>query len=258
MIYIKNEKEIEAMRLACRILADTHDEVAKAVRPGITTGELDKIAHEYILSRGAEPSFLGLYGYPAVINASVNEEIIHGIPGKKVLKDGDILSVDCGVYIGGFHSDAARTHFVGEVSDEAKRIVECTRQSFYEGLKFCKEGFRVGDISHAIQVYLENEGYGVVRNYTGHGVGKSLHEDPAVPNYGRSGRGPRLQKGMVIAIEPMVTVGTYDNRVLDDDWTVVTLDGKLSSHHENTVLITDGEPEVLTHTRAEREAWNTK
>ncbi len=253
MIYIKNEQEIEAMRISCGILADTHSVVAKAVRPGITTAELDKIAHEYILSRGAEPSFLGLYGYPAVINASVNEEIIHGIPGSRVLKDGDILSVDCGVYLNGFHSDAARTHFVGNVSEEAKRIVNVTRQSFYEGLKYCRVGFRVGDISSAVQNYVEGHGYGIVRNYTGHGVGRSLHEDPSVPNYGRAGRGPRLQKGMVIALEPMVTAGSHANKVLDDDWTVVTLDGKLSSHHENTILITDGEPEILTLTKEERE-----
>lgn len=251
MIYIKTEAEIEKMRVAGRILAKVHEEVAKKIAPGVTTKELDKVAYDTIIKYGAKPSFLGLYDYPATINASINEEVIHGIPGSRKLKEGDIISVDIGVYIDGFHSDAARTHAVGRISDEAKRLIEVTRQSFFEALKCCRDGMRVGDISNAVQTCVEAAGYGILRNYTGHGVGKKLHEDPAIPNYGQAGRGPRLQKGMVIAIEPMVTQGTHKNRVLDDEWTVVTLDGKLSAHYENTVVITDGEPEVLTLTEGE-------
>lgn len=252
MIYIKSDTEIEKMRVAGRILAKVHEAVAKKIAPGVTTKELDKVAYDTIIEHGARPSFLGLYDYPATINASVNEEVIHGIPGPRRLKEGDIISVDIGVYIDGFHSDAARTHAVGKISDEAARLIEVTRQSFFEALKCCREGMRVGDISSAVQSYVEAAGYGVLRNYTGHGVGKKLHEDPSVPNYGSAGRGPRLQKGMVIAIEPMVTQGTHKNKVLDDNWTVVTLDGKLSAHYENTVVITDGEPEVLTLTEGEK------
>lgn len=251
MIYIKSETEIEKMRVAGRILAKVHEAVEKKIAPGVTTKELDKVAYDTIIECGATPSFLGLYDYPATINASINEEVIHGIPGPRKLKEGDIISIDIGVYCDGFHSDAARTYGVGRISEEARRLIEVTRQSFFEALKSCKDGMRVGDISYAVQKCVEDAGYGVLRNYTGHGVGKKLHEDPSIPNYGAPGRGPRLQKGMVIAIEPMVTQGTHRNRVLDDGWTVVTLDGKLSAHYENTVVITDGEPEVLTLTEGE-------
>lgn len=251
MIYLKSEAQIEKMRVAGRLLALVHETVAENIRPGITTKELDEIAYRTITAHGAKPSFLGLYGYPATINASINEEVIHGIPGPRVLKEGDLISIDIGVYLDGFHSDAARTYGVGFVSENARRIMDVTRGSFFEGVKFCKEGFRVGDISNAIQTFVEAAGYGVLREYTGHGVGKSLHEDPTIPNYGRPGRGPRLQSGMVIAIEPMVTEGSHKIRILDDKWTVVTVDGKLSSHYENTVVITSGEPEILTLTKDE-------
>lgn len=239
------------MRAAGRLLAKVHEKVAENVRPGITTKELDEIAYNTIVEGGGRPSFLGLYGYPATINASVNEEVIHGIPSGRRLKEGDIISVDIGVILDGFHSDAARTHAVGSISEEAKRLIEVTRQSFFEGLKHCVVGKRIGDISNAVQTYCENAGYGVLRNFTGHGIGRALHEDPAVPNYGSAGRGPRLAAGMAIAIEPMITQGTHENRILDDKWTVVTLDGKLAAHYENTVIITEGEPEVLTLTEDE-------
>lgn len=252
MIQIKNAEEIEKMRVAGRLLAKVHEAVAAAIKPGVTTAELDRVASDVIKANGARASFLGLYGYPATINASINEEIIHGIPGKRVVKDGDIISIDIGVLLDGFHSDAARTYAVGDVPESALRLIRVTRQSFFEGLKHCRVGERVGDISAAVQKYAEDAGYGVVRNYTGHGVGTKLHEDPQVPNYGRAGRGPRLQSGMTIAIEPMITEGDHENVVLDDDWTVVTVDGKLAAHYENTVLITDGEPEVLTLTEGEK------
>lgn len=251
MIYIKTEAEIEKMRVAGRMLAKVHEEVAKRISPGVTTKELDRVAYETIIGFGAKPSFLGLYDYPATINASVNEEVIHGIPGPRKLKEGDLISIDIGVFYDGFHSDAARTYGVGKISDTAARLMEVTRQSFFEGVTCCRSGMRVGDISNAVQRYVEAAGFGVLRNYTGHGVGKSLHEDPTVPNYGPAGRGVRLQSGMVIAIEPMVTEGTHQNKILSDGWTVVTVDGKLSAHYENTVVITDGEPEILTLTAGE-------
>lgn len=251
MIYIKTESDIEKMRAAGRLLARVHERVAEHVRPGVTTRELDEVAYSTIIEGGGKPSFLGLYGYPATINASVNEEVIHGIPGSRKLVEGDIISVDIGVILDGFHSDAARTHGVGIISGDARRLIDVTRQSFFEGLRQCVVGKRIGDISNAVQTYCENAGYGVLRNFTGHGIGRSLHEDPAVPNYGPAGRGPRLAAGMALAIEPMITQGTHQNKTLSDGWTVVTLDGKLAAHYENTVIITDGEPEVLTLTKDE-------
>lgn len=241
------------MRVAGRLLARVHEAVAECIRPGVSTKELDQVAYETIKRLGAEPSFLGLYGYPATINASINEEVIHGIPGPRKLREGDLISVDIGLHIDGFHSDAARTYGVGKISEDAERLMCVTRESFFKALEQCRIGKRVGDISSAVQTHVEAAGFGVLREYTGHGVGRKLHEDPTVPNYGRAGRGPRLEAGMVIAIEPMVTEGSYRIRILDDEWTVVTQDGKLSAHYENTVVITEGEPEVLTLTKDERD-----
>lgn len=252
MIYIKSEKEIDFMRIAGRILADTLDLVESLIEPGIKTKQLDKAAYDFIKSQGAEPSFLGLYDYPATINASVNEEVIHGIPGERVLREGDIISIDAGVFKNGFHSDAARTFAVGKISEEAARIVRITRESFYKAIEKCRIGNRLSDISNAVQVHIESHGYGVVREFTGHGIGQKVHEDPPVPNYGRPGRGPRLEAGMAVAIEPMVTQGHYKVITLSDGWTVVTADKKLSAHYENTVVITENGPEILTLTEAER------
>lgn len=246
-ISIKSEREIELMREAGRILKITHDEMAKAVRPGISTHELDKIGEEVIRSYGCIPSFLNYNGYPASICISVNNEVVHGIPSKKrILKEGDIVSLDAGVIYKGYHSDAARTHAVGKISDDAAKLIEVTRQSFYEGIKFAKEGCHLYDISCAIAAYAESFGYGVVEDLVGHGIGQQLHEDPQIPNFAMKRRGPRLQAGMTLAIEPMINMGGYEVEWLDDDWTVVTLDGSLSAHYENTVLITKGEPELLT------------
>ena len=216
------------------------------VRPGVTTQEIDKAVEHFIRKEGAIPSFLHYNGFPASACISVNDEIIHGIPGNRVLKDGDIVSLDVGAYIGGFHGDCAATFACGTISKEAQDLIDVTRQSFFEGIRFAKEGYRVQDISAAIQSYVEERGYSVVREYVGHGVGAHLHESPNVPNFGQSGRGPRLLRGMTLAIEPMVNAGSAAIRQLSDGWTVTTADGKLSAHYENTVLITDGEPEILT------------
>jgi methionyl aminopeptidase len=246
MITIKSPREIELMRHAGKITAAARSVGREMVRAGVTTHEIDKAIHDFIIKQGATPSFLGYGGFPASACVSVNDEIIHGIPGKRRIKDGDIVSVDVGAYIGGFHGDCAATFPCGEVSEEAKRLIEVTRQSFFEGIKFARQGYRVSDISHAIQEYVEGKGYSLVRDYVGHGIGSKMHEAPEVPNFGQAGHGPRLVKGMTLAIEPMVNVGGPGIRVLGDDWTVVTLDGSLSAHYENTVLITDGEPEILT------------
>lgn len=216
------------------------------VKPGVTTREIDKAVFHFIRSQGAEPSFLNYNGYPASVCVSVNDEIIHGIPGPRVLKEGDIVSVDVGAYIGGFHGDCAATYPCGKISEEAQRLIDVTRQSFFEGFAQAREGNRISDISHAVQAYVEANGFSVVREYVGHGVGASLHEAPEIPNYGKPGHGPRLQKNMTIAVEPMVNVGGYEVRVLDNGWTVVTADGSLSAHYENSLLVTDGEPEILT------------
>ena len=248
MIPIKTERELSVMRRACKITAAARALAGEMVRPGVTTKEIDKAVHDYIVSQGAKPSFLNYSGYPASVCISVNNTVIHGIPDARVLKEGDIVSVDVGAYWGGFHGDCAATYACGEISPEAQKLIDVTRQSFFEGVKFARQGYRISDISHAVQSYVEDNGFSVVRAFIGHGVGEHLHEEPEVPNYGKPGRGPRLIRGMTIAIEPMVNAGTFDVRVLKDGWTTVTADGKLSAHYENTVLITDGEPEILTVT----------
>ena len=247
MIPIKTNEQLERMRVACRITALARKAAADAIVPGVTTGEVDRIVRKTIEDAGAKPSFLGYGGFPASACISINDEVIHGIPSdKRIIRAGYIVKVDVGAYIGGFHGDCACTVPCGEVSDEAKRLIEVTRQSFYEGIKFAREGCRVSDISAAVQAYVEAHGFSVVRDFVGHGVGQALHESPEVPNFGRPGHGVRLQRGMTLAIEPMVNVGVYQVRVLPDGWTVKTRDGKLSAHYENSVAITDGEPEILT------------
>ena len=245
-ITIKTQEQIEKMRVAGGILIDLIDILEDMIRPGITTNELDRVAEDFIRSRGATPSFLGYGGYPKSLCTSVNEEIVHGIPGDRKLKSGDIISIDMGAYIDGYHGDCARTYGVGEISEADQKLIDVTRQSFFEGIKFAKHGNHLYEISAAVQAYAESFGFGVVRDYVGHGIGRQMHEDPAIPNYKQVGRGPRLQKGMVLAIEPMITAGTYKCRVLKDGWTAVTRDGSNAAHYENTVLITDGEPELLT------------
>ena len=246
MIAIKNERELTAMRQACKITAAARALAGEMVRPGVSTKEIDKAVYDFIVAQGAKPSFLGYHGYPASVCISVNDTVIHGIPGGYVLKEGDIVSIDVGAYYQGFHGDCAATFPCGAISTEAEKLIEVTKQSFYEGLRFATQGHRVSDISHAIQTYVESNGFSVVRSFVGHGVGAQLHEEPEVPNFGKPGRGPRLLRGMTLAIEPMVNAGVYDVQVLKDGWTTVTKDGKLSAHYENTVLITDGEPEILT------------
>lgn len=246
MIIIKSPREIELMRKAGKITAGARTVAREAIAAGVTTAEIDREVHRYIVANGATPSFLNYGGFPKSACISVNDEVIHGIPGRRRIKDGDIVSVDVGAKIGGFHGDCAGTYPCGEISEEARALIEVTRQSFFEGLRFAKAGNRVGDISRAIQEYAEQRGYSIVRDYVGHGVGANLHEAPEVPNFGEAGRGPRLVRGMTLAIEPMINVGDWQIRVLDNDWTVVTADGRLSAHYENTILITDGEPEILT------------
>lgn len=246
MIAIKNEHELQSMRQACKITAAARALAGEMVRPGVTTKQIDKAVHDYIVSQGAKPSFLGYGGFPGSACVSVNEVVIHGIPDGYVLKDGDIVSVDVGAYYKGFHGDCAATFACATISQEAQRLIDVTRQSFFEGIKYAKRGYRVSDISHAVQKHVESNGFSVVRTFVGHGVGAQLHEEPEVPNFGAPGRGPRLLPGMTLAIEPMVNMGTHEVRVLKDRWTTVTADGKLAAHYENTVLITDGEPEILT------------
>ena len=246
MIVIKNERELQLMRKACKITAAARAMAGEMVRPGVSTKQIDKAVHDFIVSQGAKPSFLNYHGYPASACISVNDCVIHGIPGGYVLKEGDIVSVDVGAYYQGFHGDCAATFPCGAISTEAQRLIDVTKQSFFEGIRFATRGHRVSDISHAIQTYVESNGYSVVRSFVGHGVGAQLHEEPEVPNFGAPGRGPRLIPGMTLAIEPIVNAGVADVRILKDRWTTVTADGKLSAHYENTVLITDGEPEILT------------
>ena len=248
MIAIKNERELVSMRQACRITAAARALAGEMVRPGMNTRKIDKAVYDYIVSQGAKPSFLGYNGFPASACISVNSTVIHGIPGGYTLKEGDIVSVDVGAYYQGFHGDCAATFPCGAISAEAQKLIDVTKQSFFEGLRFATRGHRVSDISHAIQTYVESNGYSVVRTFVGHGVGAQLHEEPEVPNFGSPGRGPRLVPGMTLAIEPMVNEGVCDVQVMKDGWTTVTADGKLSAHYENTVLITDGEPEILTVT----------
>ena len=248
MISIKNEHELASMREACKITAAARALAGEMVKPGVSTKAIDKAVHDFIVSQGAKPSFLHYSGYPASACISVNATVIHGIPSGYILKEGDIVSVDVGAFYKGFHGDCAATFPCGEISDEAAKLIQVTRQSFFEGLRLATQGNRVSDISHAIQTYVEDNGFAVVRSFVGHGVGRQLHEEPEVPNYGAPGRGPRLLPGMTIAVEPMVNTGTYEVSVLKDGWTTVTADGKLAAHYKNTVLITDGEPEILTVT----------
>ena len=248
MITIKNEREIASMREACKITAAARELAGSLVKPGVSTKAIDRAVHDFIVSQGAKPSFLKLYGFPASACISVNEVVIHGIPGGYILREGDIVSVDVGAFYQGFHGDCAATFACGAISTEAQRLIDVTKQSFFEGIRFATKGNRVQDISHAVQTYVESNGFSVVRSFVGHGVGRQLHEEPEVPNFGAPGRGPRLLPGMTIAVEPMVCQGTYEVKVLKDNWTTVTSDGSLSAHYENTVLITDGEPEILTVT----------
>lgn len=247
MIIIKSQQEIEIMRESGKVTAYILKTLEDMIRPGVSTKEIDQFVEATIRKHNMIPSFKGYNGFPASACVSVNEELVHGIPSpKKILKEGDIVSVDVGCTHKGYVSDAARTYGVGEISAEAQRLITATKDSFFEGLKYCKVGNRLSDISAAIQKKVESEGFSIVRDFVGHGVGRAMHEEPQIPNYGKPGRGPRLAAGMVFAIEPMVNQGSYEVEVLLDNWTVVTLDGKLSAHYENTVVITDGEPELLT------------
>ena len=246
-ITIKSAREIELMTEAGRILEIVHEEMEKALRPGMTTMDIDRLGEEVIRSYGCVPSFLGYHDYPASICVSINDEVVHGIPSKKrYIKEGDIVSLDAGVIYKGYHSDAARTHAIGEISKEAQDLIRVTRECFFEGIKYAKEGNHLFDISGAIGRHAAKHGYGIVRDLCGHGIGSQLHESPEIPNYEMSRRGVKLRRGMTLAIEPMINIGTHAVRWLDDDWTVVTADGSLSAHYENTVLITDGEPILLT------------
>lgn len=248
MIPIKNEHEIEIMRRACKITAAARALAGDMVRPGVTTLEIDKAVYDFIRSQGATPSFLHYSGYPASTCISVNDVVIHGIPDRRVLKEGDIVSVDVGACWHGFHGDCAATYACGEISPSAQKLIQVTQQSFFEGIRAARQGNRISDIGHAVQAYVEANGFSVVRSFVGHGVGEQMHEEPEVPNFGAPGRGPRLVRGMTIAVEPMVCAGDYEVRILRDGWTTVTADGSLAAHYENTVLITDGEPEILTVT----------
>lgn len=246
-VTIKSNREIALMREAGKILATVHEELEKAIKPGITTMQINKLGEEIIRSYGCIPSFLNYNGYPASICVSVNDEVVHGIPNKKrILREGDIVSLDAGVIYKGYHSDAARTHAVGEISKEAQKLIDVTRESFFEGIQYAKAGNHLFDISKAIQNYVESNGFSVVRDLVGHGIGSALHEDPQIPNFKQRGRGPKLVPGMTLAIEPMVNMGAFDVWWLEDDWTVVTQDESLSAHYENTILITEGEPEILS------------
>ncbi|BAK81765.1 type I methionyl aminopeptidase [Candidatus Arthromitus sp. SFB-rat-Yit] len=246
MIYIKNDEEISLMKKAGKIVSDTLKLVESLIKEGVTTNYLDSKAEDYIVKSNAKPSFKGYYGFPSTLCISVNNQVIHGIPSDLIIEDGDIVSVDCGANIYGFHADAARTFAVGNVSKSAKKLIEVTRDSFFQSLKYAKEGYLIGDISFSIQEYVENNGYSIVRDFTGHGIGKDLHEAPEIPNFGRKGTGFYIKKGMAIAIEPMVNLGKEHVRILDDNWTVVTMDNSLSAHYENTVIITDSDPEIIT------------
>lgn len=246
-VSIKTVKEIELMEEAGRLLERVHDELAQAIKPGISTLDIDRIGEKLIRSMGCIPNFLNYNGFPASICVSVNDEVVHGIPRKnRILQEGDIVSLDAGLIYKGYHSDAARTHAVGKISKEAQQLIDVTRQSFFEGIKYAKPGHHLFEISSAIGAYAESYGYGVVRDLVGHGIGTKLHEDPQIPNFAQKRRGLKLQAGMTLAIEPMINGGRADVEWLDDDWTVVTADGSLSAHYENTVLITDGEPKLLT------------
>ena len=246
-VSIKSEREIQLMRESCKILAKVHEELGQAIKPGITTHEIDVLAEKLIRGYGCIPNFLNYNGYPASVCVSVNEEVVHGIPSKKrVLKDGDIVSLDCGCIYKGYHSDAARTYAVGNISKEVQQLLDVTKQAFFEGIKMAKAGNHLYDISNAIDDYVSQYGYGIVKDLVGHGIGTALHEDPQIPNFRQKRKGLLLQPGMTLAIEPMINMGTWEVEWLDDDWTVVSRDGLPSAHYENTILITDGEPEILT------------
>ena len=246
-VTIKSAREIELMREAGRLLAEVHEELAAFIKPGISTKDIDKLGEKLIREKGCIPNFLNYHGYPASVCVSVNDEVVHGIPNKhRILQEGDIVSLDAGLIYKGYHSDAARTYGVGTISKEAQQLIDVTRQSFFEGIKYAKAGNRLHDISNAIAAYAESFGYGVVRDLVGHGIGTELHEDPQIPNFRQVRKGMKLVPGMTLAIEPMINAGTWEVCWLDDEWTVVSEDGSLSAHYENTVLITDGEPEILT------------
>lgn len=247
MVTIKSEREIELMREAGRILAKVHEELGKELKPGMSTKEIDRICEQLIRGYGCIPSFLNYEGFPASVCVSINDEVVHGIPNKhRHIKEGDIVSLDTGVIWKGYQSDAARTHMIGEVTAEARKLVEVTEQSFFEGIKFAKAGNHLNDVSRAIQAYAESFGFGVVRDLVGHGIGTEMHEAPEIPNFATRRKGIKLMAGMTLAIEPMITAGRYDVAWGDDGWTVTTEDGSLASHYENTILITDGDPEILS------------
>ncbi len=246
MISLKSAREVERMRRAGQVTAQARALAGQMVKPGVTTLEIDRAVQKFIQKQGGTPSFLHYAGYPASACISVNDEVIHGIPGPRVLQEGDIVSIDVGALIDGFHGDCAATFPCGQVSPEALRLIQVTRQSFFEGIRQARAGGRVSDISHGVQEYVEANGFSVVRDYVGHGVGRQLHEPPEVPNYGRPGHGARLEAGMTLAVEPMVNAGDWHIKVLKDGWTVKTVDGSLAAHYENSILITDGEPEILT------------
>lgn len=246
MIYIKNNSDISKMREAGSIVRDTLNHIKSIIKSGISTKYLDREAEKYILNCGATPSFKGYYGFPSTLCVSINNEIIHGIPSDRIIKDGDIVSVDCGANIHGFHADAARTFSVGSISNEAQNLIKVTEDSFFESIKYVNVFNTIGDISFAIQDCVERNGYFVVKSFTGHGIGRELHEEPEIPNYGKKGFGVSLREGMAIAIEPMVNIGTEHVKVLDDNWTVVTSDGSLSAHYENTVILTSNGAEIIT------------
>ncbi len=246
-VSIKSKREIELMRESCRLLAIVHKAMEEAIKPGISTLDIDRLGEKMIRDMGCIPNFKNYHGYPASICVSVNDEVVHGIPSKhRILQEGDIVSLDAGLIYKGYHSDAARTHAVGKISPEAQKLIDVTKQSFFEGIKMAKAGNHLYDISNAIDAYVSQFGYGIVRDLVGHGIGTQLHEDPQIPNFAQKKRGIRLEPGMTLAIEPMINIGRSDVEWLDDDWTVVTEDGSLSAHYENTILITDGEPEILT------------
>ncbi len=247
MIIIKTDEEVEMMRIPAKVTAEIMRDLRDIIVPGVSTYDIDRFVEERIIAVGMKPAFKGYGDFPATACVSVNEEVVHGIPSKKrILREGDIVSVDAGAIYKGWYSDMARTYPVGQVSDEAAKLIDTCKAAFFEGLRFCREGNHLSDVSHAIQQRVEADGFGVIRDYVGHGVGLNLHEQPSVPNYGRAGRGPKLKKGMVLAIEPMISMGTYEVDVLDDHWTAVTHDRKYAAHYENTVVITDGDPEVIT------------
>ena len=246
-VTIKSAKEIELMRESCRLLAQVHKELEYAIKPGMSTMDINILGDTLIRKMGCIPNFKDYHGYPASICTSVNDEVVHGIPSKKrILQEGDIISLDAGLIYKGYHSDAARTHAVGQISPQAQKLIDVTKQSFFEGIKMAKAGNHLHDISNAIDAYVSQFGYGIVRDLVGHGIGTALHEDPQIPNFAQKRKGIKLQAGMTLAIEPMINMGRADVAWLDDDWTVVSEDGSLSAHYENTILITDGEPEILT------------